>query len=252
VFSFRLSFLKAPRSPLSLSHTHTHNTNTRFHLLHTSKVMKGVASFHFPPPATRVLLSITPLDVTIKIALYFLLVAAVFFLLWLAAPVTTKDGKLRASWALKAVSIVHAVVVAGAAIWALFRESEMRVITAGVLQRDAETVQGPLIHAQSDVVAMVAPLTLAYFIFDLLLVSVWEGKMTVRFWFFWRERKRERPSGTHPHPSSHYSNTFPFFCTTGYPFSPGLWACAIQRATGSYYVVSLWSFRPHWFKSGGL
>ncbi len=141
----------------------------------------SAAAKRLPPAATRLLLSITPLDVAIKTALSFLLVAAVFFVLWLVAPApatTSKDRTMRASWALKAVSVVHAVIVAGAAIWALLYEPSMRTITAGVLQRDAEAVQGPLIHARSDVVAMVAPLTLAYFVFDLLLVPVWEGKMT--------------------------------------------------------------------------
>lgn len=128
------------------------------------------------------LLSIAPLDVAAKIFLGFLAVAAVYFVLFALAPAGSKTSmKLRASWALKAVSVVHALVVAGMSVWALFYEKGMHEITTGVLQRDAEAVRWPLIHARSDVVAMAAPLTLGYFLFDLLLVPVWEGRLAVRF-----------------------------------------------------------------------
>lgn len=126
------------------------------------------------------LVSIEPLDVAIKVFAFFLLVSVVFFALFALAPASSKKTiKLRASWALKAVSVVHALIVAGASVWALFYEPGMHEITTGVFQRDAEAVRWPLIHARSDVLAAAAPLTLAYFLFDLLLVPVWEGRLVV-------------------------------------------------------------------------
>ncbi len=47
-------------------------------------------------------------------------------------------------------------------------------------QWDAEGAKYPLVYATSDVAAATVPVTLAYFIFDLLLVPVWEGTLTVR------------------------------------------------------------------------
>lgn len=126
------------------------------------------------------LVSIEPLDVATKIFVSFLLVSIVFFALFVIAPADSKKTvKLRASWALKAVSVVHAVVVAGASVWSLLYEPGIHEITTGVFQRDAEAVRWPLIHARSDVLAAAAPLTLAYFLFDLLLVPVWEGRLAV-------------------------------------------------------------------------
>jgi len=127
------------------------------------------------------LVSIEPLDVAKKVFVSFLLVSACFFVLFALAPASSnkKSTKQRASWALKAVSVVHALIVAGASVWALFYEPGMHEITTGVLQRDAEAVRFRLIHARSDVLAAAAPLTLAYFLFDLLLVPVWEGRLTV-------------------------------------------------------------------------
>lgn len=126
------------------------------------------------------LVSIEPLDVATKTFVSFLLVSIVFFALFVIAPTNSKKTvKLQASWALKAVSVVHAVVVAGASVWSLLCEPGIHEITTGVFQLNADAVRGPLIHARSDVLAAAAPLTLAYFLFDLLLVPVWEGRLAV-------------------------------------------------------------------------
>lgn len=87
---------------------------------------------------------------------------------------------MRASWALKALSAVHAVAVAVPAIWALFYEPAMAEITAAVRRWDAESARVPLVYSGSDTAAVFVPLTLAYFIFDFLLVPVWEGNFMVR------------------------------------------------------------------------
>jgi hypothetical protein len=47
---------------------------------------------------------------------------------------------------------------------------------------DAEAAKVPLVYASSDTAAVFLPVTLAYFIFDLLLVPVWEGTLAVRCW----------------------------------------------------------------------
>lgn len=87
---------------------------------------------------------------------------------------------MRASWALKALSAVHAVAVAVPAIWALFYEPAMAEITAAVRRWDAESARVPLVYASSSTAAVFVPMTLAYFIFDFLLVPVWEGNFMVR------------------------------------------------------------------------
>lgn len=84
--------------------------------------------------------------------------------------------KLRASWALKALSLVHSFV-AVPAIWALFCEPAMADITAAVRRWDAEAASVPLVYARSDVAAWALPITLGYFLFDFLLVPVWEGTL---------------------------------------------------------------------------
>lgn len=126
------------------------------------------------------LTSTKPLDVLGKVIVSFLLVSAVFYGFFLLDIVGLKNRRLRASWALKALSVVHATVVATMSIWALFYEKNMHEITTGILQRDAASVRWPLVHARSDVVAVAAPLTLAYFLFDLALIPVWEGRFAVR------------------------------------------------------------------------
>lgn len=88
---------------------------------------------------------------------------------------------MRASWALKALSAVHAVAVAVPAIYALLHEPAMAPITAAVRRWDAEGARVPLVYAPSDIAAVAVPVTLAYFIFDLLLIPVWEGSFVVRF-----------------------------------------------------------------------
>lgn len=123
--------------------------------------------------------STKPLDVLGKVIVSFLLVSAVFYGFFLLDIVGLKNKRLRASWALKALSVVHATVVATMSIWALFYEKNMHEITTGILQRDAASVRWPLVHARSDVVAVAAPLTLAYFLFDLALIPVWEGRFAV-------------------------------------------------------------------------
>lgn len=133
-----------------------------------------------PRSLHALLVSIEPLDVATKVFVCFLLVSACFFVLFAVAPASSKKStKLRASWALKSVGVIHALIVAGASVWALFYEPGMHEITTGVLKRDADSVRWPLIHQRSDVLAAAAPLTLAYFVFDLLLVPVWEGRLMV-------------------------------------------------------------------------
>lgn len=87
---------------------------------------------------------------------------------------------MKASWALKALSAVHAVAVAVPAIYALLYEPAMAPITAAVRRWDAESARLPLVYASSDIAAVAVPVTLAYFIFDFLLVPVWEGTFAVR------------------------------------------------------------------------
>ena len=75
---------------------------------------------------------------------------------------------------------MHAVVVAAAAIYALFYEPSMAEVTAAVARLDAAAARPLLIHNTSKAAAVIVPLTLAYFVFDLLLVPVWEGTLKVR------------------------------------------------------------------------
>ena len=212
------------------------------------------------------LVSIEPLDVATKVFVFFLLVSAVFFGLFVIAPASSKKTiKLRASWALKAVSVVHALIVAGASVWALFNEPGMHEITTGVFQRDAEAVRWPLIHARSDVLAAAGPLTLAYFLFDLLLVPVWEGRLVVSVGT-WKGEKRavdlvnlhasyERQALVNQNPHTYFpllpplpfiqnSNTSPSSSTTASPSSPGLLASATRPATSSSSAASAWNSPP--------
>lgn len=53
-------------------------------------------------------------------------------------------------------------------------------MTAAVRRWDAAAAEVPLVYATSDTAARALPVTLAYFIFDLMLIPVWEGTLVVR------------------------------------------------------------------------
>lgn len=48
-----------------------------------------------------------------------------------------------------------------------------------MLRFDAAAAAGPLNHARSQVAPVIVPITLGYFVFDLLLLPWWEGSFKV-------------------------------------------------------------------------